>query len=106
MMTIANVFTKLNYDFDRIETLYLRIINLDARNYAAYGKLAQLYQKRNQTNNALKYYKKAIELHPEFEFTNKFFLEFMQQLNEKHRSTHEKPIKKKKMTKTPKLVQT
>lgn len=106
MMTIANVFTKINYDFDRIETLYLRIINLDARNYAVYGKLAQLYQKRNQTNNALKYYKKAIELHPEFEFTNKFFLEFMQQLNEKHR-TSEKPIyKKKKLIKTPKLVQT
>lgn len=99
LMTIADVFAQKNYNFERIEKLYERIFELDARNYLAYGKLANLYHRRNQTNNALKYYKRAIEIHPDFEFTNAYFLDFMKRFNEQYQREAGQKTTRKQRTK-------
>lgn len=87
LMTIANVFAQKNYKFNRIEQLYKQILKIDPRHYVASGQLAHLYHRRNDTSNALKYYKRAIEVHPEFEFTNQYFLDFMKRFNEQFDKT-------------------
>lgn len=47
LMTIANVFARKNYKFERIEQLYEQIFKLDPLNYVASGQLAHMYHRRN-----------------------------------------------------------
>lgn len=105
LMTIADVFAQKNYKFDRIEQLYEQIFRLDPRNYIACGKLAHLYHRRNESSKALKYYKRAIEVHPEFEFTNQYFLDFMKKFNEQYQQASEPKVNtRKKKPKKPSAV--
>lgn len=86
LMTIANVFARKNYKFERIEKLYEQIFKLDPLNYVASGQLAHMYHRRNDTSNALKYYKRAIDVHPQFEFTNQYFMDFRKAFSEQFKS--------------------
>lgn len=84
MMTVADVFTKIDYNFERIEKIYLRIISIEPRNYLVHAKLATLYKKENNIKKALKYYKKAIELNSEFKVTNQEYLNFLLELKQQN----------------------
>lgn len=65
LMTVAEVLAKINYDFDRIESLYLRIMRLDPKYKRAYSKLGFEYKRRGNTRAALRCFKKAIDLDSE-----------------------------------------
>lgn len=58
LMAIAKVLSKINFDFDRIEKLYHRVLEIDPNNFAAHKRLAIEYLKRNQSEMAIKHLKK------------------------------------------------
>lgn len=105
-MTIADVFAKKNYKVDRIEKLLKKITELDPRNYVAYTKLAFLYHRRNQSNMAMEYYKRAVETQPLFALENSDFVDLMntfhkqqQQVPEPKTNAQEKKAKHAKNAK-------
>jgi O-antigen ligase len=55
---------KLSGDWDRAEEAYKQAIQLTPDHYAPYAVLAASYQVRGRTEEALRYYRKAISLNP------------------------------------------
>lgn len=77
LMAIAKVLTRINFEFERIEQLFHRILEIDPKNFMAHGHLALQYQKRNQPKKAIEHYKKARDLNPSFEIKDERFIEIL-----------------------------
>lgn len=59
LIAIAKVLSKVNFDFERIEKLYHRVIEIEPNNFVAHKRLATEYLRRNQSEMAIKHLKKA-----------------------------------------------
>lgn len=59
LMSIAKVLTKINFDFERIEKLYHRVLEIEPNNFVAHKQLATEYLKRNRSDIAIKHLKKT-----------------------------------------------
>lgn len=94
LMAIAKTLSRINFEFDRIEKLYHRVLGLDPKNVMAHGQLSIQYQKNNQPEKAIHHYNKARELNPTFQIKEPRFVEFME--NRKH----DKPMSDKKSKNT------
>lgn len=81
LMSIAQALSKVNFDFERIERLYNRILELEPKNVKAHGQLAVQYQRRNKPKLALKHFKRAREIYPNFEVNDDNFNNFLQRYN-------------------------
>lgn len=77
LMAIATALSRINFDFERIETLYHRVLEIDPNNVLAHGQLSIQYQKRNQPEMAIQHYNKARSLNPSFEIKDPRFIESM-----------------------------
>lgn len=77
MMLIAEVLSTDKNNFERIESIYLRIIELQPQNFKAHLKLAQLYKDQVDIKKAMHHYRKAIALDKETELTNEDYVEFL-----------------------------
>lgn len=78
LSAIASALTRINFDFDRVERLYHRILKLDPQNFLAHVQLSIQYQKRNQPKKAIKHYKKARNLNPTIQIKDEKFIKFME----------------------------
>lgn len=59
LIAIAKVLSKINFDFQRIEKLYHRVLEIEPNNFVANKRLATEYLRRNQSEMAIKHLKKA-----------------------------------------------
>ena len=59
LMAITKVLTKINFDFEKVEKLYHRILEIEPNNVVAHERLATEYLKRNQSEMAIKHLKKS-----------------------------------------------
>lgn len=59
LIAIAKVLSKINFDFERIEKLYHRVLEIEPNNFVAHKRLATEYLRRNQSEMAIKHLKKA-----------------------------------------------
>lgn len=77
LMAIARALSRINFDFERIEKLFHRVLEIEPKNIMAHGQLAIQYQKRNRPEMAIQHYNKARELNPSFEIKDPKFAESM-----------------------------
>lgn len=61
LMAIARVLSKINFNFERIEKLYKRVLEIEPNNAVAHERLATEYLRRNQSKMAMQHLKKARE---------------------------------------------
>lgn len=61
LIATAKVLSKIDYNFQRIEKLYHRVLEIDPNNSVAHEQLATEYLKRNQSKLAIKHLKKNIK---------------------------------------------
>lgn len=59
LMAIAKVLSKINFNFERIEKLFHRVLEIEPNNFVAHKQLATEYLKRNQSEMAIKHLKKS-----------------------------------------------
>lgn len=72
---IVAELTKLNFDSELREKLYLRILELDANNVIAHGQLSIIYGRRSNFDRALKHYRRTRKLNPSFSINDTMFAE-------------------------------
>lgn len=77
LIAIAKALSRINFEFEHIEKLYHRILDIDPKNFMAYGHLALQYQRRNQPKLAIEHYKRARDLNPSFEIKDERFIQFI-----------------------------
>lgn len=58
LIATAKVLSKINFNFQRIEKLYHRVLEIEPSNVVAHEQLATEYLKRNQSEMAIKHLKK------------------------------------------------
>lgn len=78
LTAIASALTRINFDFERVERLYQRILKLDPLNFLAHVHLSIQYQKRNQPKKAMHHYDQARSLNQNFQIKDKKYLDFME----------------------------
>lgn len=59
LLAIAKVLSKINFNFERIEKLFHRVLEIEPNNFVAHKQLATEYLKRNQSEMAIKHLKKS-----------------------------------------------
>lgn len=78
LSAIASALTRINFDFERVERLYQRILQLDPHNFIAHVQLSIQYQRRNQPKKAIKHYQQARSLNQQFQIKDEKYIEFIQ----------------------------
>lgn len=58
LIATAKVLSKINFNFEKIEKLYNRVLEIEPNNIAAHEQLATEYLKRNQSELAINHLKK------------------------------------------------
>lgn len=78
LSAIAGALTRINFDADRLEKLFKRIVELDDKNIMAHSQLAIHYYRRNKLKLAIKYYKKMRKINPTFQTKDERFNKFIE----------------------------